>query len=178
MGTGPTGWVLVGGGSAGPVGSPSPGVCAGSVRQMFWGSYDHVLDEKGRTSLPKDFRTALAALKSQPWLTSLPQCLAILPAREFEALRKKLTEASSTIESIQRLQRLILGMAVRCSVDRQGRILIPPKLRKWANLDREIVFTGVGTRIEVWDRARHEAELEQTRQLYAEYTKDLKEYDL
>ncbi len=145
---------------------------------MFWGCHDHVLDEKGRTSLPKDFRTLLSAQKHEPWITGLPQCLAILPSNEFDALRQKLTAASSTVDSIQRLQRLFLGMAVRCSVDKQGRILIPPKLRKWAHLDREIVFTGVGARIEIWDHARHEAELEQTRINYADYTKDLKEYDL
>ncbi len=147
-------------------------------RLTFWGCYDHVLDEKGRTSLPKQFRKTLATLKGVPWLTGLPQCLAILPPKEFEALRRKLTAASSTIDSIQRLQRLILGMASPCSIDRQGRMLVPPKLRKWAHLDREIVFTGVGGRIELWDRACHEAELEQTRLNYPDYTRDLKEFGL
>ncbi len=145
---------------------------------MFWGSHEHVLDEKGRTSLPKEFRVALRSQKGDPWITAFPQCLTIYPPREFQELRSQLTQASSTIESIQRLQRLILGMAARVPFDRQGRILIPPKLRRWAGLERELVLTGVGKRIEVWDRARHEADLEQTRSLYPEFTDTLKGFGL
>ena len=145
---------------------------------MFSGSFDHVLDEKGRTSLPKEFRDTLKGMKGDPWISALPHCLTIFPAEEFEALRDQLANASRTIDAIQRLQRLILGMAARTPVDKQGRILIPPKLRKWAALEREIVFTGVGRGIEVWDRARHEADLEQTRQHYADYTDTLKDFGL
>ncbi len=145
---------------------------------MFWGSHDHVLDEKGRTSLPKLYRDLLQGLKGDPWITALTQCLTIFPPAEFDALRQKLTDASSTIESIQHLQRLILGNAAPAAIDRQGRMLIPPRLRKWAGLDRDIVFTGVGRRIEVWDRARLEADLEQTRMNYPSYTDILKEFGL
>jgi MraZ protein len=145
---------------------------------MFSGSYDHVLDEKGRTSLPKDFREILKGLKGDPWITAFRQCLNIFPPDEFEAFSIQLSAASQTIEDIQRLQRLILGMAARIPVDGQGRILIPPKLRKWACLDREIVFTGVGRTIEVWDRCRHEADLEQTRELYPAFTDTLKGFGL
>ena len=145
---------------------------------MFWGSYDHVLDDKGRTSLPKEFRELLKGQKGPPWLTAFTQCLRIFPPQEWEVLRKRLSEASSTIESIQRLQRLILGMAAPAPSDKQGRILIPPKLRKWAHLDREIVFTGIGKAIEVWDRARHEQDLEETRLLYPGFTDTLKDFGL
>ncbi len=145
---------------------------------MFWGSHDHVLDEKGRTSLPKSYRETLKSLKGEPWITALTQCLTLFPAAEFDALREKLTHASSTIESIQHLQRLMLGNASPAGIDRQGRILIPPRLRKWAGLDREIVFTGVGRRIEVWDRARLDADLEQTKMDYSSYTDILKEFGL
>jgi len=145
---------------------------------MFFGSHDHVLDEKGRTSLPKDYRDTLKGLKGAPWITAFSQCLTIFPPAEFEALRNKLTDASSTIESIQQLQRLILSNAAPATIDAQGRILIPPRLRRWAGLDREIVFAGVGQRIEIWDRARLEADFEQTRMNYSEYTNILKDFGL
>ena len=145
---------------------------------MFTGSHDHVLDDKGRTSLPKEYRELLKRSKGDPWITALPQCLVIVPPQEFEALSIKLSEASRTIEDILRLQRLTLGMAARAPIDKQGRILIPPKLRKWASLERDIVFTGVGKSIEVWDRARQEADLEQTRVLYPDFTDTLKTFGL
>ena len=144
---------------------------------MFGGSYDHVLDEKGRTSLPKEFRAQLAGTKP-PTLTALRYCLAIFTAAEFDALRKRLSSASSTNDAVQGLQRLITGMASPCTVDRQGRILIPPKLREWSYLEREIVFSGVGSRIEIWDRARLGAELERVRQNYPELAREVKEFGL
>lgn len=142
---------------------------------MFWGSHDHVLDEKGRTSLPKDFREALQQVEGGAWITAYPHCLAVLPDPAFEALKAQLTGASSVVDSVQHLQRLILGMASRCSFDKAGRILVPPKLRKWAHLDRDVVFVGLGDKIELWDRTRHEQELEETRVNYSEYTQDLRE---
>lgn len=142
---------------------------------MFWGSHDHVLDDKGRTSLPKEFRDALARLKGTPWITLYPDCVAILPATSFEELRERLTAGElGEIDSIQHLKRLIIGMASPCTVDRQGRISIPTKLRTEAGLGRELVFTGVGDRIEIWDRAKHASELERVRLHYPEYTRDLK----
>jgi MraZ protein len=145
---------------------------------MFCGTHEHVLDEKGRTSLPKDFRDVLKELKGKPWITVGPQFLTIFPPREFEAFSSKLADASSTIDSISHLQRLILGNAARCAFDRQGRIFIPAPLRKWASLDREIVIIGVGRRIEVWDRVRHLMDLEQTKMNYPGYTEILKEFGL
>lgn len=149
------------GGASKPRGirSHGPGV---SRRGMFWGSHDHVLDEKGRTSIPKEFRALLAG-KNDPWITAFPDCLAIYPAEAFEGLLRRLTETSDSIDSLQQVQRLIVGMAVPCRVDRQGRMLVPPKLREWAFLEREIVFTGVMDHVEIWDRARHRTQLEQVR---------------
>ncbi len=145
---------------------------------MFSGSFDHVLDDKGRTSLPKDYRDLLAGHNAEPWLTCLPDCLAIYPESEYETLRGALSAASKVNGSVSRLLRLITGMASRCPFDRQGRILIPPKVRAWAGLQRDIVFTGVGNRIEIWDRARHQAELERIRDNFDDYTKDLKDFGL
>ena len=85
---------------------------------MFWGSYEHVLDEKGRTSLPKEFRDALKGQKGDPWITAFPQCLTIFPAAEFNELRTRLAEASSTIESIQRLQRSSSAALISLSLAR------------------------------------------------------------
>lgn len=145
---------------------------------MFSGSFDHVLDDKGRTSLPKDYRDQLARQPAEPWLTCLPECLAIYPEAEYEALRNALSAASKVNGSVARTLRLITGMASRCPFDKQGRILIPAKFRSWAGLQRDIVFTGVGSRIEIWDRARHQAELERIRANFDEYTKDLKDFGL
>ncbi len=145
---------------------------------MFHGSYDHVLDDKGRTSLPKELRLEMARFEGEPWLAPLAECLAIYPAPYFDAIQRELSGVRKLNASAQRLNRLITGMAVRCPIDRQGRILIPPKARSWASLERQIVFAGVGEYIEIWDRARHQAELEGTRENYDAYTRDLGDFEL
>ena len=142
---------------------------------MFSGSHDHVLDEKGRTSLPKDFRDLLAAAHGDgepPWLTAFQNCLAIYPADEFQRIRAQLTGRPLDAK-LQRVKRLVIGNAIPCTFDKQGRIVIPPSLRRWAGLDRDIVFTGVDNAIEIWDRERHIAELERARDDFFELTSDL-----
>jgi MraZ protein len=140
---------------------------------MFWGCHEHVLDEKGRTSLPKDFRELLTRSSESPWLTAGQQCLSIFPADVFRRLRETLA-AETLNDSAEALERLIVGNATPCSVDKQGRILIPPPLRRRAHLEREIVFTGLTDRVEIWDRARYEAAIANTQENYAQHSRLLR----
>jgi MraZ protein len=145
---------------------------------MFAGSHDHVLDDKGRTSLPKEFRLLLAECNGDPWITALPECLAIFTPESFGDFQRKLGDATIAFEPVQQIQRLLIGMASQCPLDKQGRILVPPKLREWAHLDREIVISGVANRIEVWDRTRHRQAMESIRSNYSKLTEPIKEYGL
>ena len=127
---------------------------------MFIGSHEHVLDDKGRTSLPKDFRVELAGRAGTAYITAYPNCLAILPPEAFAIWTERLTgEQSRLDDAAQRIRRLILGMASPCTIDKQGRILIPPHLRDHAGIKRELVFMGVGPEIEVWESTRHKSEI-------------------
>ena len=130
------------------------------------------------TVLRSQAARATQTTRRRSLLVSVLILLAVFTATEFEALRKRLAKASTTNDAVQGLQRLINGMATPCNFDRQGRILIPPKLREWAFLEREIVFTGVGSRIELWDRSRHAAELERVRQHYPDLAREVKEFGL
>ena len=130
---------------------------------VFFGSHEHVFDDKGRTSLPKEFRDILKSQKADPWLTAGAHCLAIFPNDQFEEIKARLTEDALPAAEIVRRQRLVLGNAARCRLDGQGRILVPQTLRKHARLQRDIVFAGRGTLIEVWDRALWRTEMDLAR---------------
>jgi len=145
---------------------------------MFAGSHDHVLDDKGRTSLPKEYRQILSGMPGDPWLTTFSECLTLFTPAEFEVISEKLSNASSTMPDILDLQRLILGNAARCPIDRQGRIFIVPQLRTWAGLSREIVFLGLGRRIEVWSKERRMENLEYLKGSYPTYSANSKDYGL
>lgn len=142
------------------MGAPSPRLRAGTHLGMFVGSHEHVLDDKGRTSLPKEFREALGRLKGQAYITAYPRCLAILPPEAFASWQTRLTgERARFDDAAQRIRRLILGMAVPVNIDRQGRIGIPRHLCEHAGIQRELVFAGVGEEIEIWDKSRHKGEI-------------------
>jgi MraZ protein len=145
---------------------------------MFAGSHDHVIDDKGRTSLPKEFRLLLAACNGHPWLTALRDCLAIFTPETFSAFQAAVGSASIAVEPVQNIQRLLIGMANPCPLDKQGRILIPPKLRQWGGLERDIVIVGVSNRIEIWDRLRHDEAMQGIRTDYTALSEPLKDYGL
>ncbi len=140
---------------------------------MFWGCHEHVLDEKGRTSLPKEFRDLLTRSSEPPWLTARSRCLAIYPADKFDKIRQRLSEDVLN-DAAESLERLIVGHATPCGVDRAGRILIPPMLRRRAQLERDITFLGLTDRVEIWDRARYEAEIANTQANEAENSRFLR----
>ena len=54
-------------------------------------------------------------------------------------------------------RRLYIGSATDVEIDGGSRVLVPPELRAWAGLEREVVFMGVGDKFELWDKARYEA---------------------
>lgn len=130
---------------------------------MFQGSAEHVLDDKGRTSLPKAFRDALEREDEHPIITCSERCLTIYTTAAYEGIKARLFEDALPSAAIKRKRRLIVGNAQECRVDGQGRILIPPALRRLGKLDREIVFAGIEDQIEIWDRALWQEELERAR---------------
>ena len=56
------------------------------------------------------------------------------------------------------LGRFFIAGAIDAEVDKQGRILVPPTLRSFAELDKDVVLAGVGHRIEIWSKARWDGE--------------------
>lgn len=137
---------------------------------MFRGRYEHTIDAKGRTSLPARYRDALAAMgERRIVLTSaLDPCLAALTMPEWTAFEEKLAKAPQFDRAVQRLRRIYVSGAVECEIDDSGRILIPPTLREYAGLTKEVMWAGVGKSAELWDkeawRAQHEIKTEDERQ--------------
>jgi MraZ protein len=58
---------------------------------------------------------------------------------------------------------LLVSGAVEAPIDGQGRVLVPPHLREHGGLERDVIIAGVGSRIEIWDKARFEEEIKQSR---------------
>lgn len=118
---------------------------------MFMGEFDHSIDAKGRIIIPSKFREDLG--DEFVVTAGLDGCLFVYPKTEWETFSMELAKLPGTKEARQ-LQRYFLAKAAACEVDKQGRALIPMKLRECAGLDKDIVFVGVLNKIEIWSKER------------------------
>ena len=120
---------------------------------MFMGECFHTLDPKGRLIIPSKFREELG---ERFILTmGLDGCLFAYPMEEWIQFVERLRTLPGTREGRQ-LQRLFMACAAEVDVDKQGRFLIPTKLREQAGLVKDVVLVGVLSKIELWSRERWE----------------------
>ena len=120
---------------------------------MFFGEYEHTIDEKNRLTLPARFREPLA--DGVVLTRGLDTCLDVYARREWDRL---VAERLGTLDPFSRearnLKRYFFAAAADAELDRQGRVLVPPPLAKYASLRREVVVAGVHDHLEIWDRGR------------------------
>ncbi len=146
--------------AAGPAGTD---MVAAPAPVEFRGVTELALDAKGRLAVPSRYRDALApAGAPRVVLTADPsRCLLLYPMAAWAPIQSRLMALSSFNEKIRSLQRLIVGYADDVEIDAAGRILVPPALRRYANLDRRAVLVGQGRKFELWDEAQWQAETSQ-----------------
>lgn len=129
---------------------------------VFRGVSALVLDAKGRLAIPSRHRDALAGSTGQLVLTADPsRCLLLYPRAAWEPIQAQLMALSSFDARIRGLQRLLVGHADDVEIDAAGRILVPPELRRYANLDKRVVLVGQGRKLELWDEAQWEVQTAQ-----------------
>jgi MraZ protein len=123
---------------------------------MFRGANNLTLDVKGRLAMPTRYRERLAERCGGKLVVTIDrdQCLLIYPYPDWEDLERKLMKLPSFKEPARRLQRLMVGHATELDLDGSGRILLPPNLRKYGLLERDVMLIGQGLYFEVWDEKR------------------------
>ena len=116
---------------------------------MFLGTYEPKLDDKGRVILPARFREdmegGIVLTRGQE------HCIYASPAQEFEQMTVELRRAPLSSKQARDYIRVLLSGAYKEVPDKQGRITLPPDLRKYAGLDRELTVIGAGSRAEIWN---------------------------
>ena len=129
---------------------------------MFFGTFQHSIDTKGRTSLPVRFRDTLAAAgESKLVLTQYPHWRAVqaLPHSVWKELEKKVLETSPLDARAQRNILRFYSSAHEVDLDVHGRVLVPPTLREHAGLAKEVVWVGMGRTIQLFDKAAYEEQM-------------------
>lgn len=119
---------------------------------MFLGQFEHTIDTKGRLTLPAKFRPGLAA--GLVVTLGMDGCLFVFPRAKWDELAARIEALPLTNPDARNLARLMFSNADDSGMDRQGRILIPSHLRANAQLDSEVIITGLSSRIELWNPTR------------------------
>lgn len=125
---------------------------------MFFGTYHHAIDAKGRTSLPARFREALASAgEPKIVLVQFPHWKAVhaIPHSVWKELEKKLLAQSPFDARAQRNILRFFSTAHEVDLDVHGRVLVPPALREWAGLSKDVVWVGMASTMHLWDKAAH-----------------------
>lgn len=143
---------------------------------MFIGEYNHTVDVKGRVSMPAKFRDDLG--ESFYITRGMEGCLFIYDSKEWNVMDDKLRNLKFTAKSARGFSRLFYAGAMEVTLDKQGRILIPPHLREFAEIEKDVIIIGVSTRIEVWSKQKWEQYLEEDSMNYDELAEKLDDYDL
>jgi MraZ protein len=128
----------------------------------FRGTFEHALDAKHRLTIPAKFRAELAAgvvLAASPETTkAAPRSIAIWTPAGYDAYTKAaLIDVNPLSPSARDLKRFFFNYSHDTELDRAYRVMIPPNLIDYAGLDREVVVTGSGECLEVFDRAKYYA---------------------
>ncbi len=116
---------------------------------MFIGEYQHNLDEKGRLAVPAKFRQLLT--KGAVVTKGLDNCLFVYTKTEWAKLAEKLAQLPISKANTRAFGRLMLAGAMELEIDKQGRVVLPDYLRKYAGLTKKTIVAGLYNRIEIWN---------------------------
>lgn len=143
---------------------------------MLTGEFQHTLDDKGRMAVPSRLREGLG--ERFVITRGLDRCLFAYPLAEWFRIEGQLKALPFTRADARAFTRLFFSGAMEVELDRQGRVLIPQKLREYSFIEKEIVIIGVSNRVEVWSEAVWKEYSGKAYQDYEEIAEKLVEFEL
>jgi len=131
---------------------------------MFRGINTITIDTKGRLAIPTRYRSALGAEEKVPLVVTIDTeetCLLLYTAAQWQIIENNLQKLPSFNAAARRIQRLLIGHATDVELDANARVLLPPVLRNYAQLEKDVVMIGQGNKFEVWDQVLWDTKREQ-----------------
>ena len=136
---------------------------------MFKGSDPINMDAKGRMAIPTRYRTVLDEICSGDLVITIDMkstCLTLSPLPEWKKFEEKVAALPALDDLAEMLSRFVVGQAKDLQVDGRGRILIPPELRDYAQLEKKLVLVGRTRRLEIWSEDNWNAERQKSQENY------------
>lgn len=119
----------------------------------FEGLAELSLDAKGRLTLPARYRDVLSAAGDLVVTAHPDRCLLLYTSDAWAPIAARVRQLSDGDPRVRQWKRLLIGHVDRQQMDNAGRILVRPELRKYANLDKQVMLTGLTSHFEIWDLA-------------------------
>ena len=140
----------------------------------FIGCYQHALDDKNRLMVPRRLRDRLEEEREGVgfYVTrGLEKCLAMFTPSEWEKMERELDMSREEFRNTdtRKFMRQFYGNAEYVAMDKQGRILLPERLKELAELKRDVVLIGVGRRVEIWDSERWNGFMKESADQYEKF---------
>jgi len=127
---------------------------------MFMGEYSPALDDKGRVAIPVKLRKAFGEEEPVEKLVvthGFDRCLMAFRDKEWnEFVEKKLMPLSQSDQKNRMSVRFLVGGACECELDKQGRMVIPSNLLKYAGITNDVIILGLFNKIEIWSKEVYE----------------------
>lgn len=142
---------------------------------MFMGTTYNSIDEKNRMIVPAKLR---AELGNRCILTKgLDKCLYIYTSKDWEAQMEKISKLPESDPKVRAFIRHFCANASECEFDKQGRVIIPPELKNYACIEKELVTMGAMSKIEVWSRDIWDAPDNENKMETEDFANALAEYN-
>ena len=138
---------------------------------MFIGEYYHNLDAKGRIIIPAKFRDELNG--TFILTRGLDGCLTIYSTEKWEKIFEEINKLPETKKATRQYLRMLTANACECTLDNQGRILIPANLSGSVNITKECVVVGANSHVEIWDKATWNAYMDDASENFEDIAESL-----
>lgn len=138
---------------------------------MFIGEYYHNLDAKGRIIIPAKFRDELNG--TFILTRGLDGCLTIYSTEKWEKIFEEINKLPETRKATRQYIRMLTANACECTLDNQGRILIPSNLSNSVNITKECVVVGANSHVEIWDKATWNAYMDDASENFEDIAESL-----
>ena len=123
----------------------------------FLGEFEATLDAKGRFLLPAGLKKQLPEEETSRFVINrgFERCLALYPMKTWEPLFAKINGLNEFDPKQREFRRAFLNGATYVEPDTAGRILLPPSLKVYADLQKDIVLIATGDKLEIWDSNKY-----------------------
>ena len=122
----------------------------------FLGEYEATVDAKGRFLLPAGFKKQLTEGENRFIISrGFEKCLTLYPMKSWEPIMNKINQLNDFDPKVREFRRQFLGGATEIELDAAGRLLLPPTLKEFAGLSKDIILVAALDKIEIWDAGKY-----------------------